>query len=76
MADPSVADLGTHLVQFAVAIILGINLWLMRTVDAMRKDVQTFNQWAFGIQNSGGVEKRLGALEERMAQFERRHDPS
>ena len=53
------ASLASHLVQFAVVIILGLNMWLIRTVQQTREAARSFAQWAFGESGQTGANETL-----------------
>lgn len=56
--------------QFAVAIILALTSWQVATLNMVRKDVQAFKQWAFGIAGDNGANSRIRVLEAAKEQHE------
>lgn len=57
--------LATHLVQFAVGIILALNVWMVRSVVQTNDAIRVISEWAFGRKDSktdGGVDDTVTAL--------------
>lgn len=53
------ASFGVHMVQAAVAGILALQIWIVRTVNETRALAQKFNQWAFGPTGDNGVNSKI-----------------
>lgn len=59
VATASTDGLGSYLVQFAVAIILALNVWMVRTVNATRGEVTAITYALFGRRGDNGIERTV-----------------
>ena len=62
--------LASHLVQFAVAIILALNVWMVRAVQQTRDLMRRLEQWAFGPNGDNGVNSTVTDHEHRLTATE------
>ena len=55
--------LATYLEQFAVAIILGLNVWMVRSVVKTNEAIRIVTDWAFGRRGDAGVDAKVVSLD-------------
>jgi hypothetical protein len=58
--------LSGHLVQAAVALILSLQVWLIKAVTAMRDELRTVRQTLFGVNNDNGIDGTVKDHEQRI----------
>jgi hypothetical protein len=50
---------GDYLVRGAIAIILGLQGWMLRTINSTRDDVRTISVALFGRRGDNGIERTV-----------------